>query len=453
MTGRFRRPGKIDPRLYPDFTQKRVIDAHMDRLDTRGVSRRDFLAVASAGVVAGATAAAFGLPTAAVAAPSGKLAFLTAFYRNEYNLILDKAFASATKALDFGGYTALDGQFDSQLQLNQFEQQAAAGVQSAVFNLADGSAIKRISKVAEDARTYVGNVWDTLSWFTPFEASDYYTLYAVPEEFAAHRAVTAELLRTVTETFDGGDIVGVTGLPGNWTDIARSRGRDDAFKDYPKTRLVDQLPGKWNREDALKATEDLLTRHRKVVGIVAQNDDVAQGAIAALNNAGLIPGKDVFVVGADGTSGGARSIAKGHQLATSANSPAYAAGLFAARIYDVTHGWQPRAAERLLNWRSLTTTKANIDGYLARFVDNGDVDPFDWRKISKVLHPDDWDPQADLYPIDIDKHWEGIPKPEGWTYPKPYAEAKANGEFERVRAEYADHYEIKFDGPSPNRKA
>ena len=179
----------------------------------------------------------------------------------------------------------------------------------------------------------------------------------------------------------------------------------------------------------------------------------AQGVIAALNAAGLRPGEDVLVVGADGTSGGVKSIAKGTQLATSANSPAYAAGLFAGRIYDVTHGWQPRASERLLNWRSLTTTKENVAGYLKRFVDNDGVKPFDYRRISKVLHPDDWDPQAEVYPLDIDKHWEGIAKPEGWTYPKAYTDARSSGEFERVRAEYADHYKIKFDGPSPNGKA
>ena len=155
-----------------------------------------------------------------------------------------------------------------------------------------------------------------------------------------------------------------------------------------------------------------------MVGVVAQNDDVAQGVIAALNAAGVRPGEDVLVVGADGTSLGAKSIDKGTQLATSANSPAYAAAIFAGRIYDVTHGWRPSAPERLLNWRSLTTTKANVGGYLARYVNNNGVKPFDYRKISKVLHPSDWDPQADVYPLDIDKHWAGIPKPDGWSYPE-----------------------------------
>ena len=395
---------------------------------------------------------AMGLPSVALADPSGKLAFLTAFYRNEYNAIADKAFAAATEAFGLD-YVVLDGRFDSDLQLNQFEQQSVAGIQSAIFNLADGSSIKRLAATAEQQKIFIGNVWDSLPWYTPFEASDYYTLYAVPEEFGAHRAATVELLRTVTDKFGGGDIVGVTGMPGNWTDIVRSRGRDDAFKDFPKTRLVGELPGKWNREDSLKATEDLLTRYPNLVGIVAQNDDVAQGAIAALKAAGIRPGEDVFVVGADGTALAAKAIADGQQLATSGNSPAYAAGLFTARIYDVAHGWKPRASERLQNWRSLTITKDNVSGYLDRYVDNDGVEPFDYRKLSKVLHPDDWDPQAEIFPFDVDHNWAGITKPAGWNYPQAYVDARANGEWEAVTQEYAEHYKIKFDGPSPNKQS
>jgi uncharacterized caspase-like protein len=157
--------------------------------------------------------------------------------------------------------------------------------------------------------------------------------------------------------------------------------------------------------------------------VVAQNDDVAQGVIAALRAAGIVPGRDVFVVGADGTSNAAHAIESGQQLATSANSPAYVAGLFTARIYDVTHGWVPRASERLQYWRSITTTKDNVNAYLERYVDNKGVEPFDYRKISKVLHPTDWDPQAEITPLDIDHEWGAVAKPDGWTYPKAYLDS------------------------------
>ena len=440
------------PGNYPDFTDRKVIDAHMDQLDTHGASRRDFLALASAGVVAGATAAAMGMPCAAVADPSGKLAYLAWSASTEYNQLVSAGAAAVAKEYGFN-YVFLDGQIDSGRQLDQFEQLTTQRAQGGFFNILDGSALKRASTLATGSKVYFGAVWDSLAWFTPFDAGEYYTLYAVPEEDAAHRGVTSAVLDAVTKKFGGGNVIALTGTPGNWCEIARNRGRDAAFRDYPKTKLIDQLPGKWLREESLKATEDLLTRNKNVVGIITQNDDEAQGALTALKQAGLRPGEDVFVGGADGTSLGARAVKKGLQLATSGNSPVYTGAMFASRIYDVAHGWKPTAAERMLYWRSTIVSKDNVDGYIARYVDNGDVDPFNYRKLSRVLHPNDWDPQADLYPIDIDRHWAEYPKPSGFAYPKDYVDFRKNGELERVKAEYQAHYKIKFDGPAPTKKA
>ncbi len=439
-------------RRLPDFTDRKVVDSHMDRLDTTGVSRRDFLSLASAGVAASVGAAYLGMPATAVASENGKLAFLTGFMVNEWNITFDRTAKTAAEALGLS-YTSLDSQFDGERQYNQFEQQVTGGSSGVILNLADGSAIKGISRVASQNKIYVANIWDSLPWFTPFDADDYYTLFAVSEEVRAHREITEVLLKDVTEKFGGGDIIGVTGSKGSLLELQRNRGRDAAFASYPKTRLVDELPGLWNREDALKATEDLLTRNPNVVGIVTQDDDIALGAIAALNAAGLRPGEDVLVVGTSGTGLGSKAVQNGQILATKGNSPAFAAALFTARLYDVSHGWVPRASERQLYWNTLTLTKDNIDGWISRYVDNDGIEPFDYRKISKVLHPDDWDPQGDVYPLDIDINFGGIPKPEGWDYPAAYAEAQKNGEREAVAAEYAAHYKIKYDGPSPNKRA
>ena len=315
-----------------------------------------------------------------------------------------------------------------------------------------GGSIKRIAQLANENKVWLDNTWGTLPWFTPFEAGDYYTMYAVPEEFSAERAVTAEVLKAVTDKFGGGSIVGVTGVEGNSTDLIRSRGRDDAFKDFPKTKLAGQLPGKWNREDSQKAMEDLISRVPNIVGVIAQNDDVADGCIAALRAAGIEPGKDVFLSGADGTTGGAEAIKQGKLLASSANVPAYMGALLTTRLYDVMHGWKPRAAERMMSWRSVTMTKANVDAYLARYVNNGDVAPFDYARMSKVLHANDWDPQAELFPMDIDLEWGGIPKPDGWKYPEAYTKSRESGEAKAVKEEYAAHYKIPFFGPSPLKK-
>jgi ABC-type sugar transport system substrate-binding protein len=435
-------------RNAPHLSEQRNVDACLDRLDARGVSRRDFLALATAGTVATTGAAALGLSSAAIASSNGKLAYLGWSSRVEYIVQASKATKAASADLGLS-YTYLDGQADSQRQLNQADEQATAGVNGIILHAPDGSAIRRIAELSGQNQIYFSNVWATQPWFTPFEVNDYYTLYGVPEEFTAEAGVTRELLKAVVAKFGGGNIIGVTGVPGFSTDTVRSRGRDSVFKDFPTTKLVGQLPGNFNREDSLKATEALLARYKNVVGVVAQNDDVAQGVIAALRSAGLQPGVDVLVVGADGTTEGARAIKQGEQVATSANIPAYQAALFTTRLYDVLNGWRPRASERMLYWRSIITTKANVDPYLARYVDNGDVQPFNYRLMSKVLHPHDWDPQGELFPLDIDEEWTGFAKPKGWTYPKEYLAAKQNGEWDAVRAEYASHYKIKFFDPSP----
>jgi ABC-type sugar transport system substrate-binding protein len=439
---------KLDPRRFPDFEDRKVIDAHMERLDLTGVSRRDFLAFASASAIASATGLSMGFPGVALADSSGKMAHLMMTLQMEYTTNADTGAHGAAQALGLD-ITSLDGQFDSGRQLNQFEEQVTAGAKAVMLHAPDGGSIRRIAQLANQNKVWLDNTWGTLAWFTPFEAGDYYTMYAVPEEFSAEGAVTAEVCKAVMNAFGGGTVVGVTGVEGNSTDLIRSRGRDAALKDFPKINFAGQLPGKWNREDSQKAMEDLISRFPDLKGVVAQNDDIADGCIAALRAASLKPGEDVFVCGADGTSLGAQMIKKGQLTATSANVPQYMGALLTTRLYDVMNGWKPRASERMMSWRSVTMTKDNVDGYLDRYVNAKDVAPFDYKRMSKVAHPSDWDPQAEIFPMDIDLEWGGVPKPEGWKYPEEYTKARDSGEAEAVRKEYADHYKIKFFGPSP----
>jgi hypothetical protein len=63
------------PRL-PDFSDKKFVDSHLDKLNTKGVTRREFTALLTAGTALGLAAESFGVPSVAVAAPSGKIAYM-----------------------------------------------------------------------------------------------------------------------------------------------------------------------------------------------------------------------------------------------------------------------------------------------------------------------------------------------------------------------------------------
>ena len=54
--------------------------------------------------------------------------------------------------------------------------------------------------------------------------------------------------------------------------------------------------------------------------------------------------------------------------------------------------------------------------------------------------------------MDIDLEWGGIPKPR-LGLPGGVYKARKSGEAEVVRREYANHYKIKFFGPSPMKNS
>ena len=60
----------------------------------------------------------------------------------------------------------------------------------------------------------------------------------------------------------------------------------------------------------------LKTNSKKINVVFAQNDDMALGAIEAIKEAGLIPGKDITVIGIDGTKQALMSINKGELYCT-----------------------------------------------------------------------------------------------------------------------------------------
>ena len=437
-----------------DLSDKKVIDDHLDRLDTRGVSRRDFVRLVTGGVAAGMAAEALGMPASAYAAENGKIAYMYFSATLQYCRTVSKSVQDTAAAL--GATTvSLDAEFNSNKEFDQFQQlQVAGNLGGVILNPPDASNLKRIAEICQKNKIWLGNVWATQPWYTPFDAGEYFTYYSCPDDFNASKEITTKMLTELRKNGKKGKIIALDGIPGFVIDVVRIHGRLAAIKDFPEFHFADALPGNFNMEDGHKAAQDLMTRHPDAVGIYAANDEEAQGAIAVLKALGLEAGKDVIIASAgDGNPEAAESIKKGLLLCTAANVPQFMGAMMATRIYDVMNGWRPRAAERMMLWGSRMMTAENVDVYLERYVNNGDVAPFDYKKMSKVHHPKDWDPQDLLTPLDVDVEWNGIEKPANYQYPKEYLDSRKNGEAEKVAAEYKDHYKIDMFGPSPNKKA
>lgn len=116
----------------------------------------------------------------------------------------------------------------------------------------------------------------------------------------------------------GAKLIQLEGIAG--TSAARDRGA--GFKQAAEANGFDLLasqPADFDRTKGLNVMENLLSGHGDVQAVFAQNDEMALGAVRALQAAG----KDkVMVVGFDGTDDGVKAVEKGRMAATVAQQPA-----------------------------------------------------------------------------------------------------------------------------------
>lgn len=118
-----------------------------------------------------------------------------------------------------------------------------------------------------------------------------------------------------------GTIVELEGTTGSSPANDRKKGFDDAVKKQAGMKIVASQSGDFSRDKGRQVMQTLLQAHPGVTAVYAHNDEMAIGAIAALEAAGKKPGQDVIVVSIDGTKDALTAIAAGKMGATVQSSP------------------------------------------------------------------------------------------------------------------------------------
>ncbi len=89
-------------------------------------------------------------------------------------------------------------------------------------------------------------------------------------------------------------------------------------------KIISSKTANFAKADAQRVMEYIIQSEGKHFDAVfAHNDEMAMGAIQALKNAGLQPGKDVAVIGIDGEKDAVKSIIAGELSATVTCNPFY----------------------------------------------------------------------------------------------------------------------------------
>lgn len=127
-----------------------------------------------------------------------------------------------------------------------------------------------------------------------------------------------------------GNIVELQGTPGSAPANERRKAFADGIAKHAGLKIIDSQSGNFERSGGKQVMEAFLKKHGKAINVVyAHNDDMALGAVQAIEEAGLKPGKDILLVSIDAIGEAVKAVAAGRINCTVECSP-----LFGPKVYD-----------------------------------------------------------------------------------------------------------------------
>jgi galactofuranose transport system substrate-binding protein len=137
----------------------------------------------------------------------------------------------------------------------------------------------------------------------------YTTLIA--SDFVAEGRMAGEWL---TKKMNGkANIAELQGTPGSAPANERKKGFAEAIAASPHMKIIKSQTGDFTRAGGKEAMQAFLKspEGRQINALYAHNDDMALGAIQAIEEAGLKPGKDIVIVSIDAVKGAFEAMAEG----------------------------------------------------------------------------------------------------------------------------------------------
>jgi simple sugar transport system substrate-binding protein len=117
------------------------------------------------------------------------------------------------------------------------------------------------------------------------------------------------------------NIVELQGTTGSAPAIDRKTGFENGMKAHPNWKITRSQTGNFTTSEGKAVMEAFLKADKTIQVLYAHNDGMALGAIQAIKEAGLKPGKDIIVVGVDGVKGAFEAMVAGEQNASIECSP------------------------------------------------------------------------------------------------------------------------------------
>ncbi|MGF6990720.1 inositol transport system substrate-binding protein [Lachnospiraceae bacterium PF1-21] len=237
-------------------------------------------------------------------ADSLTIGFMNTNLSNEFQVaMLDAARESA----DEMGITLAeqDGQGDAAKQVSQMEQLISQKVDAIVMAPYDKDACAPAVTKAKEAGIPLVIVNSTVN------NMDQATAYVGSDDKVAGEIAMKELAEAIGEK---GNIMMIRGPIGNSAEVGRTEGVNAVLEEYADISIVVDEPANWDREKAMKLMENKLQDNLNIIGVMAQNDEMAIGAQKAIEAAGKQD--DIKVIGIDAIADALTAVEEDRLIAT-----------------------------------------------------------------------------------------------------------------------------------------
>ncbi|AJQ27971.1 ABC transporter substrate-binding protein [Pelosinus fermentans] len=156
-------------------------------------------------------------------------------------------------------------------------------------------------------------------------AEDYYVTFMGSDFVEEGRRAGKWLVDFMKKDNGAVNIVELQGTVGSAPAIDRKAGFEEILKQHANYKVIKSQTGDFTRAKGKEVMESFLKSAKadgeKIDVLYAHNDDMAIGAIQAIEEAGLKPGKDIIIVSIDGVKGAFEAMIAGKLNATIECSP------------------------------------------------------------------------------------------------------------------------------------
>lgn len=218
--------------------------------------------------------------------------------------------------------TVVDAQNDSAKQVNDVQDLLQQGVDVLLINPTDSAAISTAVQSANE----VGVPVITLDRSS--DKGKVETLVASDNIKGGKMAANF----IIDQVGKNAKVVELQGVPG--ASATRERGKGFHQIADKELQVVESQSAHFDRTEGLNVMENLIQGHPDIKAVFAQNDEMALGALEAINSSG----KNIIVVGFDGNDDALKSIKDGKLNATVAQQPELIGKLAVNAAGDVLKG-------------------------------------------------------------------------------------------------------------------